>query len=342
MLHFENDYNKGVHPRLLKALADTNELGMPGYGMDDYTRSAIEKIRQATDCPQAQVTFVTGGTQTNQLVINAMLASYEGVLAAETGHIAVHEAGAIEFSGHKVLPLPQEQGKIKAEDARAWIENFYADDNHTHMVFPGMIYISQPTEYGTLYQKDELEALSQVAKDYQIPLFVDGARLGYALGAPENDVDLPLLARLADVFYIGGTKLGALIGEAIVFTKQNEPRHFSTVVKQHGALLAKGRVNGVQFDVFFTDGLYEEIGREAVVRAQKMVEILKKKGFTLYLESPTNQQFVLVPNEMLETLKQKGIVYGFWEVVDDQHTVIRFATSWSTSDQDLQALEELL
>lgn len=341
MLHFENDYNEGAHHQLLEALVQTNEENLPGYGMDYYTEQAAQKIRQATACPEAQVTFLVGGTQTNQVVIDTVLAPYEGVIAAETGHIAVHEAGAIEFTGHKILELPQEHGKIKAEDVENYITTFYADGNYEHMVFPGMVYISQPTEYGALYSQEEMAALSQICRKHQIPLFVDGARLGYALGSPENDVDLATLAELADVFYIGGTKLGALIGEAVVFTKQNQPKHFVTQVKQHGALLAKGRVTGVQFDTFFTDDLYTKIGRQAVEQAEQLKAILKDKGYRFYYASPTNQQFVIVENNKLESLAEK-VVYGYWEPYDDEHTVIRFATSWSTTQQDLDQLRAVL
>lgn len=338
MLHFENDYNKGVHPALLQALVETNEEGLSGYGTDTYTQRAIEKIRQACDCPRAQVTFLAGGTQTNQVVIHSLLASYEGVIAADTGHIAVHEAGAIEFSGHKVLTLPHQEGKITAQAARELIEDFYADGNHTHMVFPGMIYLSHPTEYGTLYSRQELEEFATLCQEYAIPLFVDGARLGYALGSQETDVDLPTLARLVDVFYIGGTKLGALLGEAIVFTKDNQPKNFSTMVKQHGALLAKGRICGVQFDRFFTDNLYEEIGRQAVERAKELVALLKEKGYRFYLESPTNQQFLLVSEKERENLSQKGILHSFWEKYDNETSIIRLATSWSTTAEDIKQL----
>ncbi|MCP1639246.1 threonine aldolase [Streptococcus gallinaceus] len=342
MLHFENDYNKGAHPALLQALVETNDEGLSGYGTDVYTESAIEKIRQACDCPQAQITFLTGGTQTNQVVINSMLASYEGVVAAETGHISVHEAGAIEFSGHKVLTLPHENGKISAAAVRQLLVDFYADGNREHMVFPGMVYISHPTEYGTLYSKSELEELSALCREYKIPLFLDGARLGYGLAAKDTDVDLPTIAKLVDVFYIGGTKMGALMGEAIVFMQNNEPKHFTPIVKQHGALLAKGRLNGVQFDRFFTENLYFELGQHAVDLAEELKVILEEKGFEFYLKSPTNQQFVIVENEQLTELTEKGIVYGFWEKYDDSRTVIRFATSWSTTREELEELKNRL
>ncbi|HEP1843853.1 TPA: amino acid lyase [Streptococcus suis] len=342
MLHFENDYNKGAHPALLEALVVSNQEGLSGYGTDTYTKSAIKKIKLATACPQAQITFFTGGTQTNQIVISSMLASYEGVIAADTGHISTHEAGAIEFTGHKVMTLSHKDGKITANVVDSYIKDFYADANHAHMVHPGMVYISHPTEYGTIYSKSELEALSRVCRIHNIPLFLDGARLGYGLAARETDLDLPIIAELTDVFYIGGTKLGALMGEALVFTKNNQPKNFVSIVKHHGALLAKGRVTGVQFDCLFTDDLYLKLGRHAIAMAEQLKEILQEKGYRFYLKSPTNQQFVIVKNEELTRLTETGIAYGFWEKYDDSHSVIRFATSWSTSQEDLDELREIL
>lgn len=342
MLHFENDYNKGAHPVLLEALVASNQEGLSGYGTDYYTQSAIEKIRQAIACPQAQITFLAGGTQTNQIAINSMLASYEGVIAADTGHISTHEAGAIEFSGHKVLTLPHHEGKITASEVDNFIKDFYADANHAHMVHPGMVYISHPTEYGTLYSKSEMEDLSQVCRQHNIPLFLDGARLGYGLAARDTDLDLQTIAELTDVFYIGGTKLGALLGEALVFTKNNQPKNFVSIVKHHGALLAKGRLIGVQFDRLFTDDLYLELGRHAIAMAEQLTQILEDKGFQFYLKSPTNQQFVIVKNEELAKLTEAGIAYGFWEKYDENHSIIRFATSWSTSQEDIDDLRKIL
>ena len=341
MLHFENDYNKGTHPALLEALVQTNLEGLSGYGTDKYTVSAIEKIRQATKCPHAQVTFLSGGTQTNQVVIDALLQSYQGVIAAETGHISSHEAGAIEFSGHKVLTLPHQEGKLEPGLVRQYIEDFYVDGNHEHMVFPGMVYISHPTEYGTLYSKSELEQLAQICRQFEIPLFLDGARLGYGLAA-DTDLDLATIAELTDVFYIGGTKMGALIGEAVVFTKNNQPKHFVPIVKQHGALLAKGRLVGVQFDRLFTDNLYLELGRHGIEMARQLRAILEEKGYPFYLQSPTNQQFIILENDQLEKLSQAGLAYSFWEKYDDNRTVIRLATSWSTSQEDLDELKKIL
>lgn len=248
MLVFENDYSEGAHQKVLERLLETNMEQLPGYGADHYCESAGEKIREACGCPEAEVCFLTGGTQTNQIVIGAVLKPYEGVIAAETGHVSTHEAGAIECSGHKVLELPQEEGKISADNLSDFLNSFYEDENHEHMVFPGMVYISHPTEYGTLYTKGELAELSAVCAQYGIPLYMDGARLGYGLAAEGTDVTLKDVAEYCDIFYIGGTKAGALCGEALVFTKENIPPHFMTMVKQRGALLAKGRLLGVQFD----------------------------------------------------------------------------------------------
>ena len=341
MLHFENDYNEGAHPQLLEALVQTNTENLPGYGMDSYCQQAAEKIKNVCACPQGDVHFLTGGTQTNQVIIDSMLASYEGVIAADTGHISVHEAGAIEFSGHKVLTVPAHAGKVDVQEVADYIDDFYADGNYEHMVFPGMVYISHPTEYGTLYSKTELIALSQLCHEHNIPLFIDGARLGYGLASKETDVDLAVIAELSDVFYIGGTKMGALAGEAVVFTKNNTPKHFTTVVKQHGALLAKGRLYGVQFDQFFTNNLYFEIGRQAVDLAEQLREILHEKAYRFYLESPTNQQFIIIENEKLVELGKK-VCYGFWEKYDDNHTIIRLATSWSSTQEDIDQLREVL
>lgn len=340
VLHFEHDYNKGAHPAILAALLETNDLGQAGYGHDDFSQSAAAKLKELCHCPQAEVFFLTGGTQTNQIVIDTMLAPYEGVLAADTGHISSHEAGAIEFTGHKVLTLPHQEGKISAQQVAEYVETFYGDGNHSHMVYPGMVYISHPTEYGTLYSQEELEALSQVCQQYEIPLFLDGARLVYGLAAPFGP-DLKTLASLTDVFYFGGTKAGLLCGEALVFTKGNSPKNFVTQIKQHGALLAKGRLLGVQFDRLFQEGLYEEIGRHALGLAEQLKAILQEKGYRFYLQSPTNQQFIIVTDQELELLSQK-VAYSFWEKYDGQHTVIRLATSWSTRQEDLDQLAELL
>ena len=341
MLSFENDYSHGAHEKILERLMETNREAASGYGMDLYTECAKEKIRQACGCPQAQVYFLMGGTQTNQNVIDAMLAGYEGVVAAQTGHVSQHEAGAIEYSGHKVLTILQKEGRIEAEELQKYLEGFFADDNHEHMVFPGMVYISHPTEYGTLYSKKELETVAAVCRQYDIPLYLDGARLGYALASYETDVTLEDIARLCDVFYIGGTKVGALFGEAVVFTNERAPKYFLTRIKQHGALLAKGKILGIQFDTLFTDNLYFSISRHAIDCAEELKCILEEKGYEFYLKSPTNQQFIILDNEKLEIVKEK-VKFSFWEKYDESHTVVRFATSWATTKEDLKALREML
>lgn len=341
MLYFENDYSEGAHPKILQRLMDTNMEHLSGYGSDRYTTLAKDKIRKLCNCPEAEIYFLVGGTQTNQTVIDSVLRSFEGVIAAETGHVSVHEAGAIEFTGHKVLTLPQHDGKLCARELEAYMETFLGDDSHEHMVFPGMVYISHPTEYGTLYTKDELKELSQVCRHFKLPLYIDGARLITGLACPENELSLPDIADLCDVFYIGGTKAGTLCGEAVVFTKNNTPAHFLTQIKQHGALLAKGRLCGVQFDALFTDELYKETGRNAIETAAFLREGLRKKGYTFYNSSPTNQLFLVMENSRLEELKNH-VVYSFWEKADDTHTVIRFATSWATAREDVEKLLSLL
>ena len=340
MLYFENDYCEGAHPAILQKLMETNFEKVPGYGTDPYCASAKEKICAACRCPEADVTFISGGTQTNAIVIASMLHRWEGVVAAATGHVNGHEAGAIEFTGHKVMGLPHKNGKLDAATVRNFCATFYADSNHDHMVFPGMVYVSHPTEYGTLYTKAELEALHAVCQEYKMPLFVDGARLGYGLAADGTDVTLPDLAKWADVFYIGGTKVGALCGEAVVFP-HGAPAHFMTMVKQQGALLAKGRLLGLQFDVLFTDGLYEKISRNAITTANALKKGLAAKGYQFFMDSPTNQLFIVFPNEQLAALEGKA-KFGFWEKYDDVHTVMRIATSWATKMEEIEQLLELL
>lgn len=341
MLYFANDYTEGACKEILDAFIRTNDEKLPGYGTDKYTLSAKEKIKKVCKNDNADVYLLTGGTQTNAVVIDALLESYEGAVAAETGHINVHESGAIEFTGHKVMPIPQHEGKINAVELRKFIETFYNDQNHQHMVYPGMVYISHPTEYGTLYTKEDLTELSKVCRDYGIPLFVDGARLGYGLMAKNTDITLEVLCELCDVFYIGGTKIGALSGEAIVFTHNNAPKNFVTFIKQHGALLAKGRLLGVQFDTLFTDNLYFRISKHAIEMSEILKRELAEKGYRFYFESPTNQQFVIVENSKMEELS-KRVVFSFWEKYDENHTVIRFATSWATKKEDVIKLMELL
>ena len=341
MVSFESDYIAGAHPEVLRRLTETNAEPLPGYGSDRYCESAKEKIRNAAGIPDAEIAFLSGGTQANAVVISSMLADYEGVIAAKTGHISTHEAGAIEYTGHEVLELPQVEGKIAPETLEKYLSGYFADENREHMTYPGMVYLSWPTEYGTLYSRAELESISGICRRYGIPLYLDGARLAYGLMSREADLDLPGIAGLCDVFCIGGTKVGALCGEAVVFTKGNMPKHFLTSVKKRGALLAKGRLAGVQFDALFTDGLYFRIGRHAVGLAEKMKEILCAHGIPLAIHSPTNQQFPVLEDGMLERLAGK-VAYSFWEKKDENHTVIRLATGWSTSEEDLRALDAAL
>lgn len=341
MLRFVNDYSEGAHPRLLERLIETNMEQVSGYGSDRFSQSAKEKIKAACQCPQAEVYFLAGGTQTNMTVISSVLKPFEGVLSASSGHIAAHEAGTIEYHGHKVLEVPSANGKIIPEQLEQVLATFWADESHDHMVFPGMIYLSHPTEYGTLYTLEELTEIAKTGKKYGIPLFLDGARLAYGLMAKDTDVTLPLLAQLCDVFYIGGTKAGALCGEALIFTKGNAPQHFLTSIKQHGALLAKGRLVGVQFESLFTDDLYFEIGKTGIETAQRLKSILEEKGYLFFLDSPTNQQFVILENEKMAKLKE-SVAFSFWEKYDDHHTVVRFATSWATKMEDVMALKDIL
>ena len=311
MLSFVNDYSEGAHEKILERLVETNRESLSGYGTDKYSDSAKEKIRQACNCPDADVYFLVGGTQTNQTVIDAVLNQYEGVVAAETGHVNVHEAGAIEFTGHKVLTIPQHDGKICAKELREFIATFYEDANHEHMVFPGMTYISHPTELGTLYTKKELQDISEVCKEYHIPLYLDGARMGYALVSDGTEVTLADIAKYCDAFYIGGTKVGALCGEAVVFPRK-APKHFLTIIKQHGALLAKGRLTALQFDTLFTDNLYTEISRNAIKTANMLRQVFEEKGYIFYQKNPTNQIFIVLENEKIKELK-KQVAFDFWE-----------------------------
>ena len=334
MISFESDYIAGAHPEVLRKLAETNLEPLPGYGTDPYCESAKQKIRDLIGIPDADIFFLAGGTQTNAVVISTVLADYEGVIAAKTGHISTHEAGAVEYTGHEVLELPQAGGKIAPDTLESFLSSFFADENHEHMTFPGMVYLSHPTEYGTLYSKAELTAISEICRKYRLSLFLDGARLGYALMSRETDLTIADIAALCDVFYIGGTKVGALCGEAVVFTKGNIPKHFLTSVKKRGALLAKGRLLGVQFDALFTDDLYFRIGRHAVDMADRM-------RIPFYIQSPTNQQFVVLENEQMNRLGKK-VAFSFWEKKDDTHTVVRFATGWSTAENDLLALDKAL
>ena len=341
MLSFESDYTEGAHEAILHRLMETNLEQTPGYGLDKYSESAKDRIREAFGIPEAKVFFLVGGTQTNSTVIASMLHDYHGVVAVETGHIGVHESGAVEFTGHKVLTLPHHDGKMTAEDLRAYLEAFYADGTYEHMVIPGMVYISFPTEFGTIYSKTELAALHRVCREYSLPLFVDGARLGYGLMSEANDIDPKELPELCDVFYVGGTKVGALFGEAVVFTGGNAPAHFFTTIKQHGALMAKGRLLGLQFDTLFTDGLYFRIAAHADRMAALLKGIFLEKGYKIYIDSPTNQQFFVMSRQKAKELHGK-VRFEDWCPVDEDNIAVRFVTSWATTEENVLALKEII
>lgn len=340
-IQFASDYQEGAAPEILARLQETNWEQTAGYGEDGYSESARSRIREACQAPEAEIHFLVGGTQTNATVIDTVLRPYQGVVAAATGHVNVHEAGAIEYGGHKVLAVPEEDGKLTAKALEAFVKNYWDDANREHMVMPGMVYLSQPTEMGTLYTLAELEAIRAVCTAYKLPLFVDGARLAYALGTPENDVTLPDLARLCDVFYIGGTKCGALFGEAVVFPKPGFVPHFFTMVKQHGALLAKGRISGLQFETLFTDGLYEGLGRHGIQMARKIRRALLEKGYELPYPAPTNQLFLLLDKKKADELAEK-VVLGFGTEWPDGRVLMRICTSWATREEDVEKLIAVL
>ena len=341
MIYFDTDYMAGAHPKVMERLMQTNTEQTSGYGSDVYTARAKELIRQACEAPDARVYFLVGGTQTNATVIDGILEHHEGVLAAESGHINVHESGAIEATGHKILTLPSYQGKIRADDVRNYIREFYSDDTYEHMVAPGMLYISFPTEYGTLYSLNELEDISAACHEAGIPLFIDGARLGYGLAAEVNDITLADIARLSDVFYIGGTKVGALFGEAVVITSQDILKHPVPLIKQHGALLAKGRLLGVQFEALFTDNLYHEISREVVSKAIRLKKAFMETGYDSVVDSPTNQQFFRLPNEVIDRLKE-NVSFEMWGPRGENESIVRFVTGWTTTDYEIDELIGLL
>ena len=340
-LYFASDYMEGAHEKILDRLYELNDVKSVGYGLDAYSDCARQKIRGACSAPEADIYFLSGGTQSNLVVISAILKPYQGVIAADTGHVTTHEAGAIEHGGHKVLAVKNDDGKVRAADVEACVMTYLNDDNRDHLVMPGMVYISQPTENGTLYSLQELRALSEVCKKHHLPLYLDGARLAYALACKGNDVTLPDIAHLTDAFYIGGTKCGTLFGEAVVFPAHDFIPHFFTMMKQQGALLAKGFVTGLQFDTLFTDGLYEQIGQNAIDTAETIRQALREKGYRFAFETPTNQIFIVLDKEKLDYLN-KRVVMGFWEKLDEDHTVMRIATSWATKEADVKKLIDLL
>ena len=343
MISFECDYNNGACQQVIDNLVKYNSAKPTPYGFDEFSDRAKARIREACGMPDAQIFFLTGGTQTNATTIDSMLYQYEGVICVGSGHINVHEAGAVEFTEHKIIALPEKNGKLEAMTLDNYLDDYMHDGNKDHAVHPGLVYITFPTEFGTLYTAKELDDIYQVCQRYEIPLYIDGARLGYGLKAVGNDITLPYLARHCDVFYIGGTKIGALCGEAVVFPRGNAPKHFFSNVKRHGALLAKGRVVGVQFDALFTESLYFTISRHAIVMAEKLKRVLSEAGIPFYMDSPTNQQFVLLPAARAHELKQR-VDFTLWGPAphDASLMICRFVTSWATTEQDLEQLRRIL
>lgn len=339
MIYFNSDYLEGAHPAILRALNDTNMMQTIGYGEDEICCAAREKIKAACRAPEADVHFLVGGTQTNTTVIAAILRPYQGVLSAVSGHINCHETGAIESTGHKVITLPTDNGKISARQIADYVEWHTNDESVEHIVYPGMVYISHPTEGGTLYTKQELTEIYATCRRYHLPLFIDGARLGYGLMADGTDLTLPDIAHLCDVFYIGGTKVGALFGEAVVIMDPALKDHFRPVVKQRGAMLAKGRLLGIQFDTLFTDDLYCTISRHAIEMAYQIRDIFVSHGYPLLFDSPTNQQFFIIPDSDLAVLR-KEFGYEYWERVDETHSGVRFCASWATTQENVDALRK--
>ena len=326
MISFECDYNNGAHPKVLENLIRYNDAKPTPYGFDEFSERAKQRIREACGMPDAQIFFLTGGTQTNATTIDSMLYQYEGVICVGSGHINVHEAN---------------MGKMEAKTLDKYLDDFMHDGNNAHAVFPGLVYITFPTELGTLYTAQELDQIYKVCQHYNIPLYIDGARLGYGLMSDECDITLPYLARHCDVFYIGGTKIGALCGEAVVFTNRQAHKHFFSIQKQHGAVIAKGALIGLQFEALFTDDLYFKLSRHAIDMAMQMKQIFQEKGYEFWLDSPTNQQFVILPDAKVEELSQK-MDFTHWGQTEGHRTICRFVTSWATTKEELNELKRLL
>ena len=341
MISFECDYNNGAHPKVLENLVKYNDAKPTPYGFDEFSERAKQRIREAIGMPDAQIFFLTGGTQTNATTIDSMLYQYEGVICVGSGHINVHEAGAVEFTEHKIITITDNNGKMEAKTLDKYLDDYMHDGNKDHAVHPGLVYITFPTELGTLYTAKELHDLYQVCQQYEIPLYIDGARLGYGLMADDCDITLPYLARHCDVFYIGGTKIGALCGEAVVFTNRQAHKHFFSIQKQHGAVIAKGALIGLQFEALFTDDLYFKLSRHAIEMAMQMKQIFQEKGCEFFIDSPTNQQFVILPNETVERLAGH-IEFTHWGKADIHHTICRFVTSWATTQEEIDELKRLL
>ena len=337
MIHFECDYTQGAHPKIIEMLAKTNMEQTTGYGEDGHCERARQMILEKCRNKDAYVQFLVGGTQANTTVIAAALRPWQGVISADTGHINVHETGAIEATGHKVIALPNKDGKIAAEQIDACCREHFSAGNAEHMVQPGMVYVSNSTEYGTLYTKAELEAIGKVCRKYDLILFVDGARMAYGLGAEGNDLTLADYAAISDVFYIGGTKAGALFGEAVVITDEQLKKDFRYMIKRQGGMLAKGRLLGIQYEVLMEGDLYTELGRHANALAEKIKEAFLRKGYESYMDSVTNQQFFILPLTDLEKLGKK-YSYSFEKNTDATHALVRFCTSWATTEEQVNEL----
>ena len=337
MIRFECDYTEGAHPAILEQLLSSNLEQLPGYSDDTYCKQATKKILSACNTPNAAVHFLSGGTQANLVMISSILRPHQGVISASSGHINVHEGGAIEASGHKVLSIPSASGKIDASQVEALYHSHYSDSSREHMVQPGMVYISHPTENGTTYTKKELYELSSLCKKLSLPLYLDGARLAYALAMPDNDISLSDIATCCDAFYIGGTKCGALLGEAIVITNPLLNEDFRYHMKLRGAVLAKGRLIGIQFDTLFEDDLYMKLGKHAVTLALQIKEAFAKKGISFLFDSATNQQFPILENDFIDYLSKK-YTFTVWQEMDSEKKAVRFCTSWATSSENVAAL----
>ena len=351
MISFECDYNNGACQEVLDNLVRYNQAKPTPYGFDEFSERAKRKIREACGLPDAQIFFLTGGTQTNATTIDSMLYQYEGVICVGSGHINVHEAGAVEFTEHKIITLPDTDGKMKAKVLDKYLDDYMHDGNKDHAVHPGLVYITFPTEFGTLYSARELDDIYKVCQHYEIPLYIDGARLGYGLMAEGNNITLPYLARHCDVFYIGGTKIGALCGEAVVFTNRKAHKHFFSIQKQHGAVIAKGALIGLQFDALFSQTsplegagsqlLYFKLSEHAIKMAMRMKALFIRKKLKFYVDSPTNQQFVVIDNEQVERLSRK-VEFSHFGQTDHHHTICRFVTSWATTEEEIDELERIL
>ena len=337
MYQFQCDYNEGAHPRIMERLMETNFEQTVGYGEDHYCEAARAAVRKAVGREDVDVHFLVGGTQANATVISSILRPYQGVLCATTGHINVHETGAIEHGGHKVLALEAADGLLSAALIREAVEAHYAEDGPEHTVQPGMVYISFSSEVGTVYSLSQLRAISAVCREYGLPLFIDGARMGYGLASEGCDVSLADIAALADVFYLGGTKQGALFGEAVVIVNDALKKDFRYCIKQNGGMLAKGRLLGIQFLTLFEDGLYFQLSEHAVSQAMRIRNAFESKGFGFLVQSPSNQQFPILDNATMERLSS-DFLFSFWQKVDDTHTAVRFCTSWATRPEAVDAL----